>query len=459
MIVFSLPGGTMTPESQLRAHRLVVVGAGLAGCEAAWQAARRGLDVTLHEMKPVRKSPAHSSDDFAELVCSNSLRSNVLTNAVGLLKEEMRRLDSLVLRAADESAVPAGRALAVDREAFSRCITDAVESHPRIEIRHEVVERIPDDVRVVLATGPLTADSLARRLQELLGDEHLYFYDAISPIVYADTIDHDIAFRQSRYEDGEGDYLNLPLDREQYEVFVEALLSAETVPLHKFEAELFFEACLPIEEMARRGPQTLAYGPMKPVGLTDPRTGRRPFAVVQLRQEDKRGMLFNLVGFQTKLRVGEQRRILKSLPGLADAVFARFGSVHRNTYVNAPLRLSPSLEVHARPGLYLAGQMAGVEGYVESAALGFLAGVNAAFAAYDQTAPPPPETTAHGALLGHLMNGNPRDFQPMNVNFGLFPPLEGLPRKLSKREKHERTSRRALEDLAPWVEKVGALVS
>ncbi|MCH7945773.1 MAG: methylenetetrahydrofolate--tRNA-(uracil(54)-C(5))-methyltransferase (FADH(2)-oxidizing) TrmFO, partial [Armatimonadetes bacterium] len=317
------------------------------------QAARRGLDVTLHEMKPVRRSPAHSSDDFAELVCSNSLRSNVLTNAVGLLKEEMRRLDSLVLRAADESAVPAGRALAVDREAFSRCITDAVESHPRIEIRHEVVERIPDDVRVVLATGPLTADSLARRLQELLGDEHLYFYDAISPIVYADTIDHDIAFRQSRYEDGEGDYLNLPLDREQYEVFVEALLSAETVPLHKFEAALFFEACLPIEEMARRGPQTLAYGPMKPVGLTDPRTGRRPFAVVQLRQEDKRGMLFNLVGFQTKLRVGEQRRILKSLPGLADAVFARFGSVHRNTYVNAPLRLSPSLEVHARPGLYL----------------------------------------------------------------------------------------------------------
>ena len=283
MIVSSLPGGTMTPESQLRARRLVVVGAGLAGCEAAWQAARRGLDVTLHEMKPARKSPAHSSDAFAELVCSNSLRSNVLTNAVGLLKEEMRRLDSLVLRAADESAVPAGSALAVDREAFARRITDAVESHPRIEIRHEVVERIPDGVRVVLATGPLTADPLARRLQDLLGDEHLYFYDAISPIVYADSIDHDIAFRQSRYEDGQGDYLNLPLDREQYEGFVEALLSARTVPLHRFEAALFFEGCLPIEEMARRGRQTLAYGPMKPVGLTDPRTGRRPFAVVQLR--------------------------------------------------------------------------------------------------------------------------------------------------------------------------------
>jgi methylenetetrahydrofolate--tRNA-(uracil-5-)-methyltransferase len=292
-----------------------------------------------------------------------------------------------------------------------------------------------------------------------MGDEHLYFYDAISPIVHADSIDHDIAFRQSRYEDGQGDYLNLPLDREEYEAFVEALVAAETVPLHAFEAALFFEGCLPVEEMARRGPQTLAYGPMKPVGLTDPRTGRRPHAVVQLRQEDKRGVLYNLVGFQTKLRIGEQRRVFRTLPGLADAVFARFGSVHRNTYVNAPRRLLPTLEVRSRPGLWLAGQMAGVEGYVESAALGFLAGVNASYTVRGLEPPLAPETTAHGALMGHLMNADPKHFQPMNVNFGLFPPLEGLPRKVSKREKYERHARRALEDLAPWAERVGEWVT
>ncbi len=429
-------------------QHITVIGAGLAGCEAAWQAAQRGLRVTLREMKPVRFSPAHSAPEFAELVCSNSLRSNAMANAVGLLKEEMRRLGSLVLQAADESAVPAGRALAVDRVAFSRRITDAVAEHPRIEVCHGVVEKIPDDPWVVLATGPLTAPELARELQVLLGDEYLYFYDALSPIVYADSIDHDIAFRASRYEDGEGDYLNLPLDSTGYERFIEGLLAAETVPLHKHEASLYFEGCLPVEEMARRGPKTLAYGPMKPVGLVDPRTGRRPHAVVQLRQEDKRGVLYNLVGFQTKLRIGEQKRIFRGLPGLADAVFARFGSVHRNTYINAPRRLTPTLETRARPGLFIAGQMAGVEGYVESAALGWLAGVNACWRARGGDPPAPPPTTAHGALLGHLMEGNPRDFQPMNVNYGLFPPIEGLPRRMRKREKHERYAERALRDLA-----------
>jgi methylenetetrahydrofolate--tRNA-(uracil-5-)-methyltransferase len=437
-------------------QHITVIGAGLAGCEAAWQAAQRGLRVTLREMKPVRFSPAHSAPEFAELVCSNSLRSNAMANAVGLLKEEMRRLGSLVLQAADESAVPAGRALAVDRVAFSRRITDAVAAHPRIEVCHGVVEKIPDDPWVVLATGPLTAPELARELQVLLGDEYLYFYDALSPIVYADSIDHDIAFRASRYEDGEGDYLNLPLDSTGYERFIEGLLAAETVPLHKHEASLYFEGCLPVEEMARRGPKTLAYGPMKPVGLVDPRTGRRPHAVVQLRQEDKRGVLYNLVGFQTKLRIGEQKRIFRGLPGLADAVFARFGSVHRNTYINAPRRLTPTLETRARPGLFIAGQMAGVEGYVESAALGWLAGVNACWRARGGDPPAPPPTTAHGALLGHLMEGNPRDFQPMNVNYGLFPPIEGLPRRMRKREKHERYAERALRDLAGFAAEIRA---
>ncbi len=448
----------MTRDRDGAQRRLTVVGGGLAGCEAAWQAARRGVDVTLYEMKPLRFSPAHTSSDLAELVCSNSLRSNSVTNAVGLLKEEMRRLDSLVISAADESAVPAGRALAVDRVAFARRITEAIESHPRISVEHTVVEKIPASGRVILATGPLTAPELARDLQNLLGDEYLYFYDALSPIVYADSIDHDVAFRASRYEEGEGDYLNLPLDEAGYETFVDALLSAETVPLHRFEALLYFEGCLPIEEMARRGRQTLAYGPMKPVGLTDPRTGRRPHAVVQLRQEDKRGILYNLVGFQTKLRIGEQQRILRGLPGLSEAVFARYGSVHRNTYLNAPRRLLPSLELRSRPGLYVAGQMAGVEGYVESAALGLLAGVNASFAARGDEPVLPDEATAHGALLRYLVGADPRNFQPMNVNYGLFPPLADLPRRTPKREKHARLAKRALEALAPFAERTAALL-
>ncbi len=433
---------------------VVVVGAGLAGCEAAWQAAERGARVTLHEMKPVRYSAAHQSPEFAELVCSNSFRAAGTGNAVGLLKEEMRRLGSLVLRVADETAVPAGRALAVDRLEFSKRITAEVESHPRITILREEVTRLPEAPFAVLATGPLTSESLAAELQALVGEESLYFYDAISPIVYADSVDSSIAFRASRYEDGEGDYLNLPLDAADYEAFVDALLEADTVPLHRFEAALYFDGCLPIEEMARRGRQTLSFGPMKPVGLTDPRTGRRPHAVVQLRQEDKRGVLYNLVGFQTKLRVGEQKRILRALPGMAEAVFARFGSVHRNTFLNAPALLNERLELRARPGLFVAGQMAGVEGYVESAALGFLAGIQAAAAAGGEQAPSPDPRTAHGALLTHLREARKRDFQPMNVNYGLFPPLETGGR-LRKREKNQRLAERALAELERYREAIG----
>jgi methylenetetrahydrofolate--tRNA-(uracil-5-)-methyltransferase len=322
-----------------------------------------------------------------------------------------------------------------------------------------VVSKIPEAHAVILATGPLTAPELARDIQRLLGDESLYFYDAISPIVYADSIDQAVAFRASRYEDGEGDYLNLPLDEEAYRRFVDELLRAETVPLHKFEAALYFEGCLPVEEIARRGPKTLAYGPMKPVGLVDPRTGERSFAVVQLRQEDKSGILYNLVGFQTKLRIGEQKRIFRSLPGMADAVFARFGSVHRNTYVNAPKRLRASLEVRGRPGLYIAGQMAGVEGYVESAALGFIAGVNAAVAARGGTPLRPDHATAHGALLQYLEGADPRHFQPMNVNYGLFPPLADSRRRIPKREKHLRIAERALEALEPYVAQTSELLA
>jgi len=428
---------------------IFVIGAGLAGVEAAWQLAERGLAVRLVEMKPVRFSPAHGSPELAELVCSNSLRGASLANAVGLLKEEMRRLGSLVMRVADATAVPAGRALAVDRIEFSRQLTAAIETHPRIELVREEQTGVPDAPLAILATGPLTSEALASELQTLVGERSLYFYDAISPIVHADSLDTTVAFRASRWEDGEGDYWNLPLDRDAYARFVEALLAADTVPLHPFEKALYFEGCLPIEELARRGPETLRHGPMKPVGLTDPRTGRWPHAVVQLRHEDKRGLLLNLVGFQTKLRKGEQQRLLRTLPGLGEAVFARYGSVHRNTYLNAPRVLGPGLEVKARPGLHLAGQMAGVEGYVESAAVGLLVGVHVAFVARGEAPPAPDERTAHGALLAHLAGARAADFQPMNVNYGLFPPLEGAPR-LPKREKYQQLAERALAALEPY---------
>ena len=438
---------------------VTVVGAGLAGCEVAWQLSRRGVPVALYEARPVWKSPAHESDDFAELVCSNSLRAAGSTNAVGLLKEEMRRLGSLVLEAADACAVPAGRALAVDRGAFARYVTERVEAEPLIEVRREPVDSLPEQPLVVLATGPLTAPPLASALGAILGEEHLYFYDAIAPIVYADSIDHSVAFRASRWEEGEGDYINLPLDRVGYEAFVAALVAADPMPLHGHEARLYFEGCLPVEEMARRGRDTLAYGPMKPVGLVDPRTGRRPHAVVQLRQEDKQGVLYNLVGFQTRLRIGDQKQVLRTLPGLSEAVFARFGSVHRNTYVNAPAQLLPTLEVRKRPGLYVTGQLAGVEGYVESAALGLLTGIQVAAKAQGRSVPPPPPETAHAALLRHLAEADPRHFQPMNVNFGLFPPLPNAGRtstgrKIPKRERQKLLAERASAALESWAQGV-----
>ena len=433
-----------------------VVGAGLAGCEVAWQAASRGVPVRLVEMRPLRSSPAHTTGDFAELVCSNSFRAAGTGNAVGVLKEEMRRLGSLVMRIADETAVPAGRALAVDRIAFSRRITAEVESHPLVEVVREERTRLPEAPVAVLATGPLTSAPMAAELQALLGEASLYFYDAVSPIVYADSLDSRVAFQASRWEDGPGDYWNLPLDEAAYDAFVDALVAADTVALHPFEKALYFEGCLPIEEMARRGRLTLAHGPMKPVGLVDPATGQRPFAVAQLRHEDKRGVMLNLVGFQTKLRIGDQKRVLRMLPGLGEAVFARFGSVHRNTYVNAPRQLDARLCLRARPGLFLAGQMAGVEGYVESAALGFIVGVNAAHAAMGREAPLPAPVTAHGALLHHLGTARADDFQPMNVNFGLFPPVgsdDG--RRLRKRERNERLAARALAEIERYRDAIG----
>jgi methylenetetrahydrofolate--tRNA-(uracil-5-)-methyltransferase len=425
-----------------------VIGAGLAGSEAAWQLAQRGVRVALYEMKPARLSPAHQSGEFAELVCSNSLRGAALTNAVGLLKEEMRRLGSLVLRVADETSVPAGRALAVDRSEFSRRITAELEAHANVEVRREERTRLPTDELTVLASGPLTAPTLAAELADIVGGESLYFYDAISPIVYADSLDLGAAFRASRWEDGEGDYWNLALDAESYQVFVAALLAAETVPLHPFEKELYFEGCLPIEEMARRGPATLRFGPMKAAGLTDPRTGRWPHAVVQLRHEDKRGTIFNLVGFQTKLRQADQQRIFRSLPGMSEAVFARYGSVHRNTFVNAPRVLNADLSLRGRPNVLLAGQMAGVEGYVESAALGFMAAQFAHARLRGTTAAEPAPETAHGALLAHLRAERAHGFQPTNVNFGLFPPLDVG--RMPRVDKNRRLAERALTALETY---------
>ncbi len=432
-----------------------VIGGGLAGCEAAWQLARRGVLTRLFEMRPERFSPAHTSENLAELVCSNSLRSDQIHNAVGLLHEEMRRRGSLIQDAADTHPVPAGKALAVDRVLFAQRITERIQAERAIELVREEVARLPEGL-VIVATGPLTSDGLADAMGGLCG-ESLYFYDSIAPTVYADSINLERVFRASRYEqteDGDGDYLNIPLSKDQYYAFVDEVARAEKVPLHRFEPAQYFEACLPIEVMASRGPDTLAFGPMKPVGLVDPRTGKMAFAVVQLRQEDKRGTLYNLVGFQTRMRVGEQKRILRSLPGLEKAVFARFGSVHRNTFICSPALLSARLEHRERPGLYFAGQIAGVEGYVESAALGLRVGIHIAFRIRGQDAPLPPATTALGALLRHLHESNPKRFQPMNVNYGLFPPLEGERRRVPKRERNEKLSERALRDLEPYIQAV-----
>ncbi|MBU2227813.1 MAG: methylenetetrahydrofolate--tRNA-(uracil(54)-C(5))-methyltransferase (FADH(2)-oxidizing) TrmFO [Proteobacteria bacterium] len=432
-------------------ERITVVGGGLAGCEAAWQLLRRGHRVRLCEMKPERFSPAHKSPLLAELVCSNSLRSNAPENAVGLLKEEMRRMDSLIMAAADVTAVPAGKALAVDRTEFSRLIEGRLAAEQSLDlIRNEVTE-IPATGITIIATGPLTSDAFAGAIGRLTGEESLYFYDAISPIVEGESIDRGRVFAASRYGHGEADYLNCPMNRETYEGFWKALTEAEEVPLRAFEEFKYFEGCLPIEVIARRGIETLAHGPMKPVGLTDPRTGARPYAVVQLRREDKEGILFNIVGFQTKLTWPEQRRIFRMIPGLEKAEFARYGSVHRNTFINSPALLTAALQLRSDPRLFLAGQITGVEGYVESAAMGLLAGINASrFAAGREMIPPPPET-ACGALISHITNTDRKTFQPMNVAFGLFPPLTG---RIPKKDRGLHYARRALIALATWQERI-----
>src|SRR6266850_1829918 len=403
-----------------------IIGGGLAGCEAAWQAASLDVRVVLYEMRPLRATAVHKTDRLAELVCSNSLRGDKLDNAVGLLKEEMRRLGSLVMRAADTHRVPAGAALAVDRERFSRAVTEAVQSHPLITVTREEVPRIPDDpgmYPLVIATGPLTSETLSADIARIVGGEHLYFYDAISPIVLAETIDLDKVFRASRWERGdtdEGDYLNCPMNPEQYERFYEAVISAESATVHDFDKEKFFEGCLPIEVMAHRGRDTLRYGPMKPVGLTDPRTGRPPYAAVQLRQDNLAGDHFSLVGFQTQLKWGEQARVLKLVPGLETAEFVRFGMVHRNTYINGPTVLRETWQTKFRDDLFFAGQISGVEGYVESAASGLMAGRNAAALVRGEPPRVPPRTTAIGALAYYVSHADPRNYQPTNITFGIM---------------------------------------
>ncbi|MBI5518249.1 MAG: methylenetetrahydrofolate--tRNA-(uracil(54)-C(5))-methyltransferase (FADH(2)-oxidizing) TrmFO [Deltaproteobacteria bacterium] len=436
----------------MSAPGVTVVGAGLAGCEVAWQLAGRGVPVTLLEQKPLRRTPAQTSDQLAELVCSNSLRGAALSNAVGLLKEELRRAGSLVLAAADRTRVPAGGALAVDRERFSRAITLAVDAHPLIHREALEVTCIPPERPVVLATGPLTGDALARDLALAVGEDQLAYYDAISPIVAADSVDWGVVFRASRYDKGDDDaYGNIPLDRPGYEAFVAALLAAEKVPPRAFEEARYFEGCLPIEVMASRGLDTLRYGPMKPVGLTDPRTGRWPYAAVQLRPEDHARSAYNLVGFQTRMTWPAQARVLRALPGLAEAEFLRYGSVHRNTFVRAPERLSPELELKGLPGVFLAGQLTGVEGYVESAACGLLCALFVHRRLQGTPAAPPPRVTAFGGLLSHLSTPV-ENFQPSNVTWALVPPLEvSSPRKAPKSERYEKLAARALEALEAWL--------
>jgi len=428
---------------------VVIIGGGLAGSEAAWQAAERGLSVDLYEMKPIRFSPAHESESLAELVCSNSFRSNALNSAVGLLKEEMRRLNSLIIRAADNTAVPAGSALAVDRLKFASFISKIIEEHPRITvIRKEVTELPHPGVPVILATGPLTSEAMTASLVALTGEKHLAFYDAIAPIVAAESLDMDIIYRKSRWDDDNpGDYLNCPMTEEQYSTFIEMLGNAETVPLKSFEQTKYFEGCLPIEVMCDRGKDTLRFGPMKPVGLAHPKTGKVAHAVVQLRAENCEETMYNLVGFQTKLTYPEQKRIFQTIPGLENAEFVRLGSIHRNTFICAPELLDNSLQIKKHPGLFLAGQLSGVEGYVESTAMGLLAGINAAHLVDGRNMVVPPPATALGALIHHLTDSDPAHFQPSNVNFGLFPPLQ---KKMKKRDRGKFRSDQALNLLAEW---------
>ncbi len=446
-----------------------IIGGGLAGSEAAWQAASLGVPVTLFEMRPNRRTRVHQTDRLAELVCSNSFRGTKLENAVGLLKAELRALGSLVIRAADASRVPAGAALAVDRVRFANEITETLSSHPLVTIRREEVLAIPDDVEpdspVIIATGPLTSEALSGELARLVGQQHLYFYDAISPIVLAESIDRSRVFAKSRYgrdtpdthrpssppgrrTESTGDYLNCPLGAEEYLTLHGAILDAERAELHDFDDSKFFEGCLPIEVMAQRGVDTLRFGPMKPVGLEDPATGRCPYAVVQLRQDDLAAEHYSLVGFQTQMKWGEQKRVLRLIPGLESAEFVRYGMIHRNTFINAPSILDPTWQSRRHPGLFFAGQLSGVEGYVESAASGLIAGLAAAASSAGQTLEPPPRTTAVGAIAHYVSHANPANYQPTNVAFGLLAPLDRAPRQ--KRARRQAMAQRALETLEAW---------
>jgi methylenetetrahydrofolate--tRNA-(uracil-5-)-methyltransferase len=450
-----------------------IIGGGLAGCEAAWQVASRGVPVILHEMRPARPTAVHRTGGLAELVCSNSFRGDKLDNAVGLLKEEMRQLGSLVMRAAEASRVPAGAALAVDRERFSALVTAEISAHPLITVVRDEIEAIPESSEqepVIVATGPLTSDALSADIARLVGGEHLYFYDAISPIVLADSIDRAKVFRQSRWdrslgpEASEGDYLNCPFTREEYERFYDALVHAESATVHDFDKERFFEGCLPIEVMAHRGVDTLRFGPMKPVGLVNPHTGREAYAVVQLRQDNLAGDHFSLVGFQTQIKWGDQARVLRMIPGLEHAEFARYGMVHRNTYVNGPTVLTETWQVRQRPTLFFAGQMSGVEGYVESAASGLLAGMNAVALTEGRPTSAPPRTTAIGALAYYASHANPAHYEPSNITFGIMEPIDlrqapldpghrrrGGHAPRGKADRKVAMSKRALAALEEWV--------
>ena len=433
--------------------RIHIIGGGLAGSEAAWQIAEAGFTAVLHEMRPVLPTAAHRTDRLAELVCSNSLKSEQESSAPWLLKQELRQLGSLVLRAAATARVPGGQALTVDRDVFSEEVTRALGSHPRVELRREEVREVADGAITIIASGPLTSDALAAEIGRLTGSSQLFFYDSISPIVEADSVDQTIAFRASRYDkslDGTGDYLNCPLDRANYETFVDALLAGQPVSSHVAEDVPYFEACLPLEELARRGRDTPRFGPMKPVGLTDPRTGRRPYAAVQLRQENLRADSFNLVGFQNHLKFGEQARILRMIPGLEKAEFIRFGQIHRNTYINAPALLTPTLQLRARPEILFAGQISGVEGYVEAIATGLMAGRHAAALASGSEPRPFPRETALGSLCRYISAADARNYQPANITFDLLPPLDEATHGRLRHDKHGRHAeicRRALESL------------
>lgn len=432
---------------------ITVVGAGLAGAEAAWQIARQGIKVELYEMRPVKMTPAHHTQNFGELVCSNSLKGAGLDNAAGLLKEEMRRLNSLLIQVADKHAVPAGGALAVDREKFSQEITQTLENHPLIKVHREEVKEIPQSEIVIIATGPLTSDDLAEEIQKLTGEESLAFYDAAAPIVTLESIDLNKAFWASRYDKGDPDYLNCPMTEEEYKIFYEELCKAEKAEVKGFEKGKVFEGCMPVEVMAARGEKTLTFGPLKPVGLVDPRTGKRPYAVVQLRKENLDGTLMNMVGFQTNLKWGEQKRVFRLIPGLENAEFVRYGVMHRNTFLNAPKVLKADFSLKENPNLFFAGQITGVEGYVESIASGLVVGLNAVRRLQNSPTMIFPEETALGALARHLEGSPSVDFQPMSINYGLLPPLE---KKIkAKREKNLQISQRALGKLEEFSREMG----